>query len=163
MKYSDTIAGRCAQYPALAGLIRLHASGPMTLHAPTDAEVTAQQLRKAAFHVEFGSGIDETRRFPCLCPDHYLHPYGTTCAVCGMNGFNALRFTATWFTGKEETFEGFRAQAKAERGFANALRAVIRTAGVGIVDPYTDDEAAIQASLATAGLEHNPQSTKAAA
>lgn len=153
---SDTIAARCEAYPALAGLLRLHASGPITLHAPTDADIASQQARAAAFRAQFGDGIDETRSFPCLCPDHYLHPYGTTCAVCGMNGFNALRWTSKWFTGKEETFENFRAQAVAERKFANALRAVIRHAGVRIVDPYTDDEAAVHASLATAGIEHSP-------
>lgn len=151
-----TLKQRCAKYPALAGLLRLHASGPMTLHAPTDAEIAVQQAHEAAFRAQFGDGIDETRCFPCLCPDSYLHPYGTTCAVCGMNGFNALRFTAKWFTGKEETFENFRAQATAERKFANALRTVIHTAGVRIVDPYTDDEAAIHATLATAGIEHSP-------
>lgn len=85
---AQTIAGRCARFPALLNL--LDRWEQTTYREPTGELLAAQAAQRDE---EMGGG-----QWQCLCVKETWRAYGAAaCAVCGMDGTNAIMSRTTMY------------------------------------------------------------------
>lgn len=90
--FEETVAGRCARYPALARLLVVYIGTAGVLHETTPEWLAAQRSareRDEARGPEWIARGEYPGYWTCLCDTRrYVHD---VCPVCGYDGYNAVR------------------------------------------------------------------------